>query len=110
LDVFLAAFHVLGGREHDPDLALEVNFSHSVDLTKDKVHRHNILCPKDLIERVDLVDLLTTPGASCAPARRALLIGSGARTRPATVVLAGLATAGWPAASWLRSIRRMALA
>jgi hypothetical protein len=82
-----------------------VNLGHSVDLTEDKVHRHNILFPKDLIERVDLVDLIATPDASYAPARPAPSNGSGARTRLATVVLAGRTTAGSPAASWLRSIR-----
>jgi hypothetical protein len=82
-----------------------VNLGHSVDLTKDKVHRHNILCSKDLSENVDLVDLVATPDVFCAPARQAFSTGSGARTRPVKGVVVGRATAGSPAASWLRSIR-----
>jgi hypothetical protein len=42
-----------------------------VNLGKDKVHRHNINYTKNLIKRMNLVNLETTPGASCAPARQA---------------------------------------
>jgi hypothetical protein len=44
-----------------------------VNLGKDKVHRHNANCTKDLFERVNLVNLVTTLGASCArPCSRGL--------------------------------------
>jgi hypothetical protein len=43
-----------------------------VNLAKNKVHRHNDLCTKDLIERVDLVNLVATPDASYALPRGVL--------------------------------------
>jgi hypothetical protein len=75
-----------------------------VNLAKDEVHRHKGFCTKDLPEPVDLVDLLTTPVACCAPARRAFPTGPTARTRPLKAVVLGWATTGSPAAGWLRSI------
>jgi hypothetical protein len=76
-----------------------------VDLVKNKVHRYKVFCTKDLIERVGLVDLLTTPDACCAPARRAFPTGSATPRRPLNAVVLGCATTGSLAAGWLRSIR-----
>jgi hypothetical protein len=82
-----------------------VTLATRVNLAKIKVHRHKVFCTKDLIERVDLVDLLATPDAFCAPAGRAFPTGSATRTRPLKAVVLGWATTGSPAAGWLRSDR-----